>query len=146
MIYADECRPGAPASPTIKSGAATVNDTNHVLFNTNQLATWEQARDYANRLSAGPILVGAGVKPQTNNPATSGIYLPAWEGGPGGFAEPNYTDARTGDKYFFLHFRFRNGAEGMNVGLVMDKFRRYPNSPAYVLNALAAEADAMGRG
>jgi len=122
-----------------------LTDINHVLFNTNQLATWEQAREYANILSAGPIVVGNGVKPETNDPATSGIYLPAWEGGPAGFAQPNYTDPQTGTKYFFLHFRFRNGAEGMNVGLIIDKFRRYPNSPAYVMSALAAEADSMGR-
>jgi hypothetical protein len=120
-----------------------LTDTNHVLFNTNQLATWEQARDYANKLTAGPIVVGGGVKPETADPAASGIYLPNWVGGPGGFAEPNYTDPLTGAKYFFLHYRFRNGAEGMNVGLIMDKFRRYPNSPAYVMMALAAEADAM---
>ena len=120
-----------------------MSDNNQVLFNTNQLATWEQARDYANRLSAGPIVVGAGVKPETGDPDTSGIYLPSWVGGPGGFAEPNFTDPLTGAKYFFLHYRFRNGAHGMNVGLIMDKFRRYPNSPAYVMSALGAEADTM---
>ena len=122
-----------------------MNDTNHVLFNTNQLATWEQARECANKLSGGPIVVGAGVKPETSNPATSGIYLPEWVGGPGGFAEPNYTDPQTGVTYLFLHFRFRNGAEGMNVGLILDKFRRYPNSPMYVMGALAAEANSMAR-
>jgi len=120
-----------------------LSDYNQVLFNTNQLATWEQARDYANRLSAGPIVVGAGVKPETSDPALSGIYLPTWSAGPGAFPEPNFTDPQTGAKYFFLHYRFRNGAHGMNVGLIMDKFRRYPNSPAYVMSALAAEADSM---
>jgi hypothetical protein len=120
-----------------------MSDNNQVLFNTNQLATWEQARDFANRLSAGPIVVGTGVKPETSDPASSGIYLPSWSGGPGGFAEPNFTDPQNGAKYFFLHYRFRNGAQGMNVGLIMDKFRRYPNSPAYVMSALAAEADSM---
>ncbi len=120
-----------------------MSDNNQVLFNTNQLATWEQARDYANRLNAGPIVVGAGVKPETSDPDTSGIYLPSWVGGPGGFAEPNFTDPQTGAKYFFLHYRFRNGAQGMNVGLIMDKFRRYPNSPFYVMSALGAEADSM---
>src|SRR5206468_1117562 len=112
---------------TMRSGAATLSNTNTVLFNTNQLATWEQAREYANKLTAGPIVVGNGVKPETGSPGTSGIYLPEWIGGPGGFAEPNYTDPQTGTKYFFLHYRFRNGAEGMNVGLIIDKFRRYPN-------------------
>ncbi len=122
-----------------------MSNQNEQLFNTNQLATWEQARECANKLSAGPIVVGNGVKPETANAATSGIYLPEWFGGPGGFAEPNYTDPKTGEKYFFLHFRFRNGAEGMNVGLIMDKFRRYPNSPFYVMSALAAEANSMAR-
>ena len=31
----------------------------------------------------------------------------------------------------------------MNVGLIMDKFRRYPSSPLYVMSVLAAEADSM---
>jgi len=127
------------------SGATTLSDTNTWLFNTNQLATWEQAREYANKLSAGPVMVGNGVKPETSNPATSGIYRPDWVGGPGGFAEPNHTNPLTGEKSFFLHYRFRNGAEGMNVGLIMDKFRRYPNSPAYVISALASEASSMAR-
>lgn len=122
-----------------------MSDMNQVLFNTAQLATWEDARQYANILSAGPIVIGGGVKPETSDPNTSGIYLPDWIGGPGGFAEPNFTDPQTGRKYFFLHYRFRNGAEGMNVGLIMDLFRRYPMSPAYVLNTLSAEANSMAR-
>ena len=78
----------------------------------------------------------------TGDPDKSGIYIPSWVGGPGGFAEPNYVDP-TGKKYFFLHYRFRNRAEGMNVGLIIDKFSRYPMSPAYVMTALAAEAQSM---
>lgn len=120
-----------------------MSDINKVLFNTNQLATLEQAREYAVKLGAGPIVVGGGVLPETSDPAISGIYLPSWSGGPAGFEEPNYTDPVTGAKYFFLHYRFHNGAAGMNVGLIMDKFRRYPNSPFYVMSALAAEADSM---
>lgn len=116
---------------------------NTQLFNTNQLATLDQAREFADRLTDGPIVVGGGVLPETSDPATSGIYLPTWSGGPGGFEEPNYTDPATGLKYFFLHYRFHNGAAGMNVGLIMDKFRRYPNSPAYVMDALAREAASM---
>ncbi len=122
-----------------------MSNTNTWLFNTNQLSTWEQAREYAIKLGAGPIIVGNGVKPETASAATSGIYRPDWEGGPGGFAEPNFTDPKTAEKYFFLHYRFRNGAEGMNVGLIMDKFRRYPNSPFYVMGALASEAASMAR-
>jgi hypothetical protein len=121
---------------------STVSDINQVPFNMTQLATWEDARQYANILSAGPIVVGEGVNPETSDPDTSGIYIPNWVGGPGGFAEPNYVDP-TGKKYFFLHYRFRNTAEGMNVGLIIDKFSRYPMSPAYVMSALAAEAQSM---
>lgn len=112
-------------------------------FNIAQLATWEQARETASKLSAGPIVVGDGVKPETSNSNTSGIYTPEWLPGPAGFPEPHYFDEKSGKKYYFLHFRFRNGAEGMNVGLIMDKFRRYPNSPVYVTSVLAAEANSM---
>jgi len=115
-------------------------EQNTWLFNKNQLATWEQAREYADRLSKPPIVVGGGVKAETQDPKSSGIYRPEWVGGPGGFAEPNYTDPVTKVGYFFLHYRFKNGAEGMNVGLIMDKFKRYPNSPMYVLGSLAEEA------
>lgn len=120
-----------------------MSDTNTWLFNTNQLATWDQAREYAVKLGAGPIVVGNGVKPETGDSKTSGIYRPEWVGGPGGFAEPNHTDPVTGAKYFYLHYRFHNGAEGMNVGLIMDLFRRYPMSPAYVMSRLATEAASM---
>jgi hypothetical protein len=116
---------------------------NQVPFNMAQLATWEDARKFANILSAGPIVVGGGVSPEASDPDKSGIYIPLWVGGPAGFAEPNYTDPQSGKKYFFLHYRFRNGAQGMNVGLIMDKFSRYPMSPAYVMGALAAEAQSM---
>src|SRR5260370_39340414 len=110
-----------------------------------QLATWEDARKYANILNAGPIVVGGGVSPETSDPDKSGVYIPLWVGGPAGFAEPNYTDTQSGQKYLFLHYRFRNGAEGMNVGLIIEKFSRYPLSPAYVMRALAAEDPSMAR-
>jgi hypothetical protein len=112
-------------------------------FNLAQLATWEDARECAHRLTVGPIAVGWGVLPETNDAKTSGIYVPDWLGGPTGFPAPHYNDDATGKKYLFLHFRFRNGAQGMNVGLIMDKFRRYPNSPAYVLEALGREAEQL---
>ena len=101
---------------------------------------WDQAREIARRLSQGPIVVGGGVKPETDDPNTSGIYIPGWEAGPGGFPAPHYFDEENGKKYYFLHFRFKNGAAGMNVGLIIDRFKRYPTSPAYVLESLAAEA------
>jgi hypothetical protein len=116
---------------------------NQVPFNMAQLSTWDQARQYANILTAGPIVVGEGVRPETGDQATSGIYIPDWIAGPGGFAEPSYVDPVSGLNYFFLHYRFRNGATGMNVGLIMDKFSRFPMSPAYVLTELASEANSI---
>jgi hypothetical protein len=111
-------------------------------YNLAQLATLDQARECARKLSSGPIVVGAGVKPETNDRLTSGIYRPLWEQQP--FSqEPYWKNPETGAEYFFLHFRFLNGAEGMNAGLIMDKFKRYPNSPMYVLGALAAEANLL---
>ena len=59
-----------------------MNNINQVPFNMAQLATWEDARHYANILSAGPIMVGQGVSPETSDPGTSGIYIPVWVGGP----------------------------------------------------------------
>lgn len=114
---------------------------NQVPFNREQLATWEEARETALVLSQGPIVVGGGVKNETSVQETSGIYVPFWVGGPGGFAEPHFTDPESGKKYFFLHYRLNNGMEGMNVGLIRSKFGRYPMSPLYVLMALAAEAN-----
>ena len=120
-----------------------MSDINQVLFNTAQLATWDDARKYAAILSAGPIVVGGGVKPETSDKTKTGIYIPDWDGGPASFQEPIYTDPQTGTQYLWLHYRFTNGATGMNVGLIIDKFKRYPNSPFYVLSALAAEAASM---
>lgn len=114
-------------------------------FNIAQLATWEDARDCAKKLSSGPVVVGGGVKPESADPYTTGIYIPDWLSGPAGFEAPYQEDTQTGKKYYYLHFRFRNGAEGMNVGLILDKFRRYPTSPGYVLSEFAKEADSLAR-
>lgn len=109
-------------------------------FNPAQLATWKQARNLAPMLES----VGGGVLPETGNPLTSGIYVPQWLGGPAAHPEPS--QAVEGDTKWFLHFRFRNGAEGMNVGLILDRFKRYPTSPAYVLRTLAEEAAMLAGG
>lgn len=122
------------------------------LFNVNQLATYDEARAMRTYLGTigGGVLDGddeKGVQFVANPsmpwlPPTQqipGIYVPSWEGGPGGFAVPHDGDKR------FLHFRFKNGASGMNVGLIIDKFRRYPNSPAYVLGEIAREAASMAK-
>ncbi|MDQ6706173.1 MAG: hypothetical protein M3Z85_09410 [Acidobacteriota bacterium] len=114
-------------------------------FNRTQLATWQQARDLAQKLSAGPIVVGNGVKPENKNQQLSGIYIPDWQGGPANFQQPHFTDKETGEDFFFLHFRFRNGAEGMNVGLILDTMKRFATSPVYAMNCLADEARHMAR-
>ncbi len=116
---------------------------NAITFNLNQLATWKQARECASKLSAGPIVVGLGVKPEVPGYKITGIYRPIWLAGPGSFEEPQAKI--DGWDYFFLHLRFKNGGEGMNVGLIIDKFRRYPTSPLYVLSELAKEAETLQR-
>lgn len=114
-------------------------------FNMAQLATWDEARALAKTLSSGPIVVGGGVKPESKDNSISGIFLPDWNEGPDGFVEPGFKDEGTGAEYFYLHFRFQNGAEGMNVGLIKDKFKRYPTSPGYVMKGFAEEARELAR-
>ncbi len=124
------------------------------LFNVDQLATYEQARELRKMLDehniGGGVLPGddeggVTVTPNINFPwlppvpERVGIYLPKWESGPGGFVSPNSTGPN-GEKLLFLHFRFRSGKEGLNVGLILDKFRRHPHSPDYVLGEVAKEA------
>src|SRR5678816_3712480 len=118
-------------------------------FNTNQLASYDEARalrDYINstqQFAENNILAGDDEgspvpQPDPNFPwlppitPKVGIYLPSW-GATGG---PIPSD---GDK-LFLHYRMTNGKEGLNVGLWIDKFKRYPGNPSYVLGQLAADA------
>lgn len=105
------------------------------LFNPEQLATWTEAKDIALHFK-NPIqgrLIGGGLKPLTSKVETSGIYLPVWVGGPGGFPEP-----RIGSSRQYL-FRFKNGFEGVNCGLVRELFKKYPTAPQYVMSELANE-------
>lgn len=106
-------------------------------FNPAQLATWEEAKTLAAKIEAfrvsSGIPMGGGVRPETASMDTSGIYVPSWEGGPEGFPEPN--DALNGK--FWLHFRFWNGAAGLNVGLILDKLARYGGNERYVFGSLA---------
>lgn len=121
-------------------------------LNAAQLSTLAQAMDYASKLSGGAIVVGGGIlAPVARTPdmqdgdpdytnSQSGIYLEPWVNAgsqtpPGKIAD--------GDVYFPFQFRFKNGAAGMNVGLIIDKFRRYPTAPSYVMGTLAAEAASM---
>jgi hypothetical protein len=62
----------------------------------NQLATFQEAQEIAKQLGS----IGGGVVD---------TYIPEY-GGP--FTQPENGPAK------FLHFRFANGAEGFNVGLI----------------------------
>lgn len=118
-------------------------------FNEDELATYEEARAvralFNQYGTGGGVLPGddekAAPPPDPNmwwlpqSTAAPGIYQPSWVGGPGGFPIPN---APGGKRY--LHLRFKNGGEGMNVGLIIDKFKRYPNAPIYVINTFNQEA------
>lgn len=120
-------------------------------FNLMELATYEEARALRELFNhygtGGGVLPGddeKGVVPTVNPnfpwlPATielPGIYQPSWVGGPAGFPIPQGPGGKK-----FLHFRFKNGGEGMNVGLCIDKFKRYPTAPLYVINTLNEEAN-----
>lgn len=123
------------------------------LFNNSQLASYDEARALRTFLGSrlgGGVLDGDdehGIQTVSNpampwmppTPQVPGIYVPTWEGGPAGFQIPSDGNRK------FLHFRLKNGAEGMNVGLIIDKFSRYPNSAEYVLRALADEANSMAK-
>lgn len=108
-------------------------------FNPAQLATWPQAEKLATRITnyrkTTGTFMGGGVMPITTDPATSGIYIPNWISGPGGFEEPG--DVAEG--LFYLHFRFANGVSGINVGLILDKAKRYNGNWDYVLMSLNAD-------
>jgi hypothetical protein len=107
-------------------------------FNPNQLAIWEEAREIAKKIDAfrqaHGVNMGGGVVPETKDANTSGIYVPQWSGGPGGFPEPN--DAE--HDLFWLHFRFANGRSGVNVGLILDGLKRYGGNEMYVFMTLNA--------
>lgn len=119
-------------------------------FNPAQLASYFDARSLRAYLNSTPqfaknqILGGddeivAPVEPDPNFPwltplpPTFGIYVPVWSNVPGAGPAPN-----DGDK-LWLHFATANGRKGFNVGLAIDKFKRYPASPEYVVRALAEE-------
>ena len=105
-------------------------------FNPNQLATWQEAKDLSDQINAfrqsSGVNMGGGVMPVTTDLDTSGIYVPSWSGGPGGFPEPN--DAANNE--YWLHFRFANGRSGVNVGLILDKIQRYGGNTLYVFYSI----------
>jgi hypothetical protein len=112
-----------------------------VPFNDAQLSTWADAIKFAKIINGSPLFLSAGIQilPQDPNHQHSGTYIPSWVSGPGGFQEPV-----DGNK-FFIHYRFTNNFEGMNSGLVQDKFSRFPLSPAYVLGQLLKEVQQGAR-
>lgn len=77
-------------------------------MNPAQLSTLTEALELKNILGN----IGKGV---------SEIYVPQY-GGP--FAPPQ--DLSTGRKFY--HFRFNNGADGINVGLVRETLEKDPNT------------------
>lgn len=85
-------------------------------MNPKQLATLDEAKAIAQKV--GPI--GGGVKPQTEDPTTAGIYEITYPGGP--YAAPSAGDAK------FLFFRFSNGTEGYNVGLTRELINTFPTT------------------
>ncbi len=79
-----------------------------------QFVTLETAKQVAKELS----MIGGGVLPyDANDPETSGIYIPEYIGP---FATPEEGDRK------FYHFRFRNGADGFNAGLVKRTMELFP--------------------
>jgi hypothetical protein len=73
-------------------------------MNPNQLATAEEAKEIAKRLGS----IGGGV---------AETYIPEY-GGP-------YSPPQDGNAKFY-HFRFRNGADGFNVGLIRTTMQYFP--------------------
>lgn len=124
-------------------------------FNPAQLATYAQARVLREYFNANLLGRGIPLGDDENGvtlvqnvnfpwlppvPQKVGIYIPKWEGGPTAFEAPNGVN-QFGEKLFFLHFLFNNGFTN-NVGLCLDKFRRYPGQNAFVLNELNREIGA----
>lgn len=107
-------------------------------FNPAQLSTWSAARKLALDIAQFTIdtgnLMGGGVLAETHDPATSGIFVPSWDGGPGGFPAPN--DSAGGS--YWLHFRFATG-KVLNVGLIADKITRYGGNVGYVFGSLSGD-------
>lgn len=106
-----------------------------------QLSTLDQSRQLVEELNARGI--GGGVLPEVNTGSPespnfendkSGIYLERWDGP---FIRPDEGDY----KPYLL--RFQNGVGGMNVGLMLDKLKRFKMAPEYCYRTFAAEVDAM---
>jgi hypothetical protein len=96
---------------------------------TTQFLTLAEAKKVAKDIGD----IGGGVLPCSDDPETSGIYIPEYNGP---FATP-----QDGDRKFY-HLRFRNGAEGFNAGLVK---RTMEYAPTRWPLMLATEVNAAAR-
>lgn len=97
---------------------------------TTQFVTLEEARKTAKALGD----IGGGVLPyNADDPEVSGIYIPEYIGP---FATPDM-----GERQFY-HFRFRNGADGFNAGLVKGTMDYAPTRWPLMI---ALEVNAAGR-
>lgn len=95
---------------------------------TTQYTTLDEAKKLAKEIGE----IGGGVRRyiQDDND-NSGIYIPEYVGGP--FQTPS-----DGDRKFF-HFRFENGADGFNGGLIKATMAYFPTRWPLML-ALEVEA------
>lgn len=94
-------------------------------YNMQQLASRDQAAQLSILLDTYNI--GEGVKE---------IYIPEF------LMSQTPEEVVNGVRYEWLHFRFNNGAEGINVGLILDMMRRNSNR-AYVLSILQRDIAAQ---
>jgi hypothetical protein len=94
-------------------------------YNLQQLASRAQASDLASLLADYGI--GGGVKE---------VYIPEFL-----LSETPHAEL-DGVSYEWLHFRFNNGAEGINVGLILDMLKRQPNR-LYVLSIIQRDIAAQ---
>lgn len=107
------------------------------VFNPAEVCTWAKAIALGKRINASVEFQQAGIHilPRTQIMSASGIYIPVFVGN---------EDPVNGNE-FFLHYRFSNGMEGMNAGLVREKFASFPLSPSYVLGQLLKEVEQGAR-
>ncbi len=111
--------------------------------NGQSLASYDQAaqiKAYLNAKFVAQIISGDdSVNPGHVAPDGSlGTYVPLFIGP--GISAPSIVTK--GVKYYYLHFRFDNGAD-INVGLAVQKFQSFPSNPDYVLRELARNAGTL---
>ncbi len=131
----------ALANALESTGAKAMEAIKAVPFNPAQLATWPEAIAMVKRINESKQFqaVGLSILPQDPAHRHSGAYLPPWDPGPHGDPEPHIGDS------YWIHYRFTNGMEGMNAGLVREKFKSFPQAPDYVLSQLLIEVQRGGK-